>query len=130
MSEDDRQRGESLLKEYFDARMSRGSMRFPSRSWQLTSWDEVNCNPVSYTVEHSYDIQLTRGGYENLMDYLGHCATSSSTKHSGIDTYERELANKRAAERKLREDNPAVKKAYEKYRMLVDLVANGKKIED
>jgi hypothetical protein len=130
MSEDYRQQGESLLKEYFDARISRGSMRLPSVSWRATGWDEVNCNRISHTVEQSHDIQLSRGDYERLMDYLGHCANTSSTTHSSIDTYEREFANKRAVERKMREDNPAVKKAYEKYRMLVDLVANGKKIED
>jgi hypothetical protein len=131
MSDQDRQRGESFLKEYFGARISRGSVRLPASSWRSTGWDEVGYNRVSYTVEQSHDIHLTQGGYEMLMDYLGYNAISDATTgYRTLDTYQREFANNLAVERKIRNDNPAVEKAYEKYRMLVDLVANGKKIED
>lgn len=131
MSEQQRDHGRKLLEEYFNAHISRGKRRFhtshPPDYWNTISDrhfdDFMSVNKIS--VEESFDISLREEDFERLLDLIGYFQA-----HNPNNGYYQELESKLAFERRLRKNNPALQKAYEKYKMLVDIVANGKEIED
>jgi hypothetical protein len=132
MSEAERKRGEHLLKNYFGAKMGRGGRKLYSSSLKqeyspLDLWTNTR-----YEVEESHDLHLTRADYERLTGFLGYDPENKDYYSPGdkLHTYERDVSTALTAERKMREDHPSVQLAYEKYRFLLDMVANGKKIED
>jgi hypothetical protein len=134
MSLEDRIKGEDLLKKYFNATLGHGGRRLAvavmSTHTQLHNSPTGEMGTRRYDAVESYDIHLTRDDYERLIDYLGYESSAQPTFAPRLITYEKELAKNRATERTLREAHPAVEMAYQKYRLLLDMISNGKKIDD
>jgi hypothetical protein len=133
MSKPDRKNGQNFLIKHFDAHIGSGAKRFhtalshefQSMKSQFHPYGSVDpCDHQVY-VEESVDISLRESDYQRLLDLLGHLQ-----QHEYTDSYAKHLDQKLAFERNLRDKHPGVKKAYERYRILLDMVAQGKDIED
>ena len=130
MSDEQRKNGRDFLEKYFNAHVSRGKKKFHS-VYPMDYWNTVSREPlddymnIKSHVEESVDISLREQDFERLLDVLGYFQN-----YNDLSRYYKELESKLAFERKLRNSNPALQKAYEKYTLLVSMVANGKEIED
>lgn len=134
MSERDREQGQKFLTKHFDAHVGRGAKRFHTMvplEFQdieldhLRPGDRIDPYDRQVCVEDSVDISLRESDYQRLLDLLGHWQ-----EREWIDSRTKYLEQRIAFERSLREKHPAIKKAYERYRILLDMVAQGKDIED
>ena len=134
MSERDRESGQKFLTTHFDAHVGRGAKRFHTmvpvefQGIELDRFgpgDRVDPYDREVYVEESVDISLRESDYQRLLDLLGHWQ-----EQERIDPNTKRLEHKLAFERSLRGKHPGIKKAYERYRILLDMVAQGKDIED
>ena len=134
MSERDREQGRDFLTKHFDAHIGRGAKRFHTmvplefQGIELDRFqpgERIDPYDRQVYIEESVDISLRESDYQRLMDLLGHWQ-----ERERIDTNTKRLEQKLAFERSLREKHPGIKKAYERYRILLDMVAQGKDIED
>jgi len=81
--------------------------------------------------EPSIVITLSLSNYERLLSYLGYDPYAGGrTGYGRHDSYFRDLELRLTHERQLREDTPALQKAYEKYQLMLIMVKNGKELED
>lgn len=130
MSEKDRVEGRKFLEKHFNAHIGRGRLRLQTM-YPMDYWLRVAYRPIDpaqeyhYQVEESVDVSMRESDFERLLDILGYFQT-----HNQHDRYFVDLERKLAFERQLREKHPGVKKAYERYRILLDLVSEGRDIEE
>jgi hypothetical protein len=130
MSEQDRTNGRKYLEKHLSAHIGRGNKRFYTTvpvDFRKVTYKEMPFDPYDATVlvEESVDISMRVSDFQRLLDVLGYFQNSGNA-----DFYQRDLQQRLAFERALREKHPALKKVYERYRVLLDMVANGKEIED
>ena len=134
MSERDRTEGYKFLTEYLNAYIGQGAKRFQTMvplDYQDIDFDcfqkgeKVDFSDRKIYTEESIDISLRESDYQRLLDILGYIQ-----HHGNADFYHKDLESKIAFERSLREKYPGIKKAYKNYRVLLDMVAKGKDIED
>lgn len=133
MSSKDRENGHKFLTKHFDACIGRGAKRFhtvlshefQSMKSQFNPYGSVDPYDHQVYVEESVDISLREADYQRLLDLLGHWQ-----EREFVDLSAKQLDQNLAFERSLRDKHPGVKKAYERYRILLDMVAQGKDIED
>jgi len=134
MSERDREEGLDVLTKYFDAHIGRGAKRFHTmllpefQGIELDRFqpgDRIDPYDRQVYVEESVDISLRENDFQRLLDLLGHWQ-----EREWVDSRTKSLEQRVAFERSLREKHPGIKKAYERYRILLDMVAQGKDIED
>jgi hypothetical protein len=133
VSSKDRENGHKFLTKHFDACIGHGAKRFhtalshefQSMKSQFNPYGSVDpCDHQVY-VEESVDISLRESDYQRLLDLLGHWQ-----EREFVDSNTKRFEQNLAFERSLREKHPGIKKAYERYRILLDMVAQGKDIED
>lgn len=133
MSERDRENGHKFLTKHFDAYVGRGAKRFhtalshefQSMKSQFNPYVSIDPYDRQVYVEESVDISLREADYQRLLDLLGHWQ-----EREFVDSHTKQLEQRIAFERSLRDKHPGIKKAYERYRILLDMVAQGKDIED
>jgi hypothetical protein len=129
MSEKDRIEGRKFLEKHFRAQVGKGRLRFnkiyPVEYWSLVSREPFTADSYRIEYEESVDVSLRESDFERLLDILGYFRT-----HNQHDSYYRDLEQKLVFERKMREQHPALKKAYDRYRLLLTMVANGQDIDD
>jgi hypothetical protein len=130
MSEDNRVKGKKYLTEYYNAHIGRGHKRFysmPPTDFKSVSFKDLYVDPHDSRVyvEESVDISMRESDFQRLLDVLGYFQ-----KYGNIDQHRRDIESRVTFERSLREKHPGLKKAYNRYRVLLDMVANGKEIED
>lgn len=135
MSSKDRENGHKFLTKHFDACIGHGAKRFhtalshefQSMKSQFNPYGSVDLYDHQVYVEESVDISLREADYQRLLDLLGNC---QEREFKFVDSHTKRLEQNLAFERSLRDKHPGIKKAYERYRILVDMVAQGKDIED
>lgn len=129
-SVDDRVQGREYLTKYLNARVSRGSRKIATilpiefSSMKVSERQPFgSIDPFDRQVyyEDSVDITMTESDFQRLLDALGYFSYKGNFDH-----YQKDLEMKVAFEKNMRETRPGVKKAYEKYRILLDMVTNGK----
>lgn len=130
MSEGERAKGRKCLTDYYNAHIGRGNKRFYSTTpfdFNLLYSKGLDVDPYDSKVhiEESVDISMRESDFQRLLDTLGYFE-----KYGNVDNHKREIESRAAFERSLREKNPGIKKAYERYRILLDMVAQGKDIND
>lgn len=132
MSERDRQNGKQYLSKSLHAEIGRGKMRYQTMHsmdyWLKQAYKPTD--PISdmhVQIESSVDISMRESDFDHLLEILGRFNTDERVT---ADSYYLELESRLAYERKLRNANPALKLAYQKYKLMLDLVANGNEIED
>jgi hypothetical protein len=133
MSETDRTQGRKYLTEHLNAYIGRGNRRFHSIipleyhhiNLQALKGDVMDPYNRQTFVEESVDISLRESDFQRLLDVLGYFQINGNANFRM-----KELESRVAFERTMREKHPGVKKAYERYRILLDMVAEGKEIED
>lgn len=134
MSEKDRTAGRKFLEKYLNAHISRGNRHFhttiPPKYQSIDPYKffpRVRADPCDSMVyaEESVDISLHESDFQRLLDILGNYETYG---HANYRT--KDLEVRIAFERSLRGKHPGVKKAYDRYRILLDMVAQGQDIED
>ena len=134
MSERDRESGQKFLTTHFDAHIGRGAKRFHTMVplefqgidiHQFNPSDRVDPYDRQVCIEESVDISLRESDYQRLLDLLGHWQ-----EREFVGSYTKRFEQNLAFERSLREKHPGIKKAYERYRILLNIVAQGKDIED
>lgn len=128
MNETSKSDGRQYLEKTLRARINRGRYRFQvtvpvsfeiPRYPSVQEW-ESNINTVT---EESVDISLSERDFQKLLDVL-----SYFEKYNDGSDYTKQIREREAFERSLREKHPALKQAYEKYQLLVNLTADGKNI--
>lgn len=126
MNEPSRPDGRKYLEKTLKAKINRGRYRFRvsvpvsfeiPRYASIQEW-ESNINTV---IEESVDISLTETDFQKLLDVL-----SYFEKYNDGSDYAHYIVERAAFEGSLREKHPALKQAYEKYQLLVNLTADGK----
>ena len=131
MNEPSRPDGRKYLEKMLKAKINRGRYRFRvsvpfdadnfgfeiPRYASIQEW-ESNINTV---IEESVDISLTETDFQKLLDVL-----SYFEKYNDGSDYAHYIVERAAFEGSLREKHPALKQAYEKYQLLVNLTADGK----
>jgi hypothetical protein len=126
MSEQRRKDGLKFLKERVHSQIGKGRLKFhsvvPVKYWAGHGYPDADL-PVHF--EESVDISMREKDFEQLLDILGYFQS-----HGWNDPYYNDMSDNLAFERKLRKKHPALEKAYSRYRILLDLVAEGKEIED
>jgi hypothetical protein len=132
MSEQNRNNGKKFLKEYLHAETGRGKLRYqtayPKDYWINVAYSPMEPDLDTYIrVEQSFDLSMREEDFDRLLEILGRFDTHQRLT---ADDYYRELESRLIFERQLRKQHPALKLAYDKYKLLVDMVANGKEIED
>jgi len=131
MSERDRESGQKFLTTHFDAHIGRGAKRFRTMVplefdiHQFNPGDQIDPYDRQVCIEESVDISLRESDYQRLLDLLGHWQ-----EREFVGSYTKRFEQNLAFERSLREKHPGIKKAYERYRILLNIVAQGKDIED
>lgn len=134
MSNEDRIKGKKFLQENYNAYVGRGKRQFYSTiptEFKNVSYDDIfkdsRSDPFDSQVytEESVDISMREADFQRLLDLLGYFQ-----KHGYVDRYSKDIEYRVAFERRLREKHPGLNKAYERYRLLLEMVANGKEIED
>jgi hypothetical protein len=132
MSEQHRTIGRKYLEKYFDAYIGRGNKRFystvPAEFNKVDFKELYTVDPydAKTVVEESVDISMRENDFQRLLDVLGYFQQNGND----ANYYSRDIQKRVDFERSLREKYPALKKAYERYRTLVAMVANGQEIED
>lgn len=132
MSEQNRKQGKDFLSKNLHAEIGRGNRRYQTVH-SMDYWIRQAYKPTDplsdmhVQIESSVDISMRESDYDRLLEILGRFNTDERVT---ADRYYSELESRLAYERKLRNNNPALKLAYEKYKIMLDLVANGKDIED
>jgi hypothetical protein len=132
MSEQNRKKGKDFLSKTLHAEIGRGNRRYQTMH-SMDYWIRQAYKPTDplsdmhVQIESSVDISMRESDYDRLLEILGRFNTDERVT---ADRYYSELESRLAYERKLRNNNPALKIAYEKYKIMLDLVANGKDIED
>jgi hypothetical protein len=133
MSEQHRTIGREYLEKYFDAYIGRGNKRFystvPAEFNKVDFKELYTVDPYDAKtfIEESVDISMRENNFQRLLDVLGYFQQNGNNNAS---YYIKDIQNRLDFERLLREKYPALKKAYEHYRTLVAMVANGQEIED
>jgi hypothetical protein len=134
MGETDRTQGRKYLTEHLDAYIGRGNRRFHTMIPQeyhymdfpnLKPTDIIDLYDRHVCVEESVDISLRESDFQRLLDVLGYFQINGNANFRM-----KELESRVAFERTMRDRHPGVKKAYERYRILLDMVAEGKDIAD
>lgn len=134
MSEKDRTAGRKFLEKYLNAHISRGNRRFHTTippeyqsmdPYKFFPGDRVDPYDSMVYVEESVDVSLRESDFQRLLDVLGNFENNGDANYRTKD-----LEVRIAFERSLREKHPGVKKAYDRYRILLDMVAQGQDIED
>ena len=134
MSERNREQGRKFLTTHFDAHVGRGAKRFHTMvplEFQGIELDRfqpgqrIDPYDSQVYIEESVDISLRESDYQRLLDLLGHWQ-----EREFVDSNTKRFEQNLAFERSLRKKHPGIKKAYERYRILLDMVAQGKDIED
>lgn len=132
MTQHNRDRGKNFLHKSLRADISRGRMRYQTM-FSMDYWLKQAYKPadplsdIHVQVEPSVDISMRESDYDRLLEILGRF---DEDERVTANKYYFDLENRLTYERNLRKNNPALKLAYEKYRLMLDLVANGKDIED
>jgi hypothetical protein len=127
----DREDGVHFLKNVLRAQIGRGSRKFReavAEDHYLGKYNFMDQDLVLrsyYKTSDSVDIYLQDHDFERLTDILGHFH-----KNSNINEYYQDIARRVDVERTLRTQYPALQKAYEKYEIVLRMVANGQSIED
>lgn len=136
MSEKERIAGREYLEKYFNAHIGRGSRRYHTavpheyrsmNPYEFFPGDRVDPHDSMVYIEESVDVSMRESDFQRLLDYIGYLQDQG---YSSRDRYNKDIEQRVAFERILREKHPGVKKAYERYRILLDMVAQGKDIED
>lgn len=133
MSEKDRTEGHKYLTKHLNAYIGRGAKRFHTMipaefqdiQTQFQPYGSIDPYDRQVRVEESVDISMRESDYQRLLDVLGYIQ-----HHGNADFYKQDLEERVAFERSLRDKHPGIKKAYERYRILLEMVAQGKEIED
>lgn len=133
MSDQNREKGHKFLTTHFDAHVGRGAKRFhtalshefQTMKSQYNPYGSIDPYDHQVYIEESVDISLRESDFQRLLDLLGHCQ-----EREFVDSHTKRLEQRIAFERSLRDKHPSIKKAYERYRILLDMVAQGKDIED
>lgn len=120
MNENRKKIGEKFLKESFGAMISSGRYRFQkSIPYQITLHNDL----VDFEIhrEPSVDISLSSDDYNRLIDMLGFFNDSNFAAQ--IDFYYREIIEQLQDEKRLRDQNPTLQKAYDQYQMILAMLA-------
>ena len=133
MNKTDREKGRKFLEKRFSTKASRGKFMY-SKVYSLDYWTfqgykptEISPEKMQVIKEPSVDLSMTEEDFDQLTDFLGHfCSRGFST----IDQYLIDRDNRLSNERTLRKNHPALEKAYQKYKLMLDMVRDGKDIED
>jgi len=130
MSQKERDEGRRILEEKFKAKISPSNHKF-YRMQPVYNYDRYK-SPGLADYESSYqevvvgvDITLEEASFE----YLCSCLSYQQSGRDRFKPYDHEMWDRLQSERDLRARHPGLQKAYDKYRILLDLVANGKEIE-
>lgn len=132
MSERDRSNGKNFLHKNLRAEIGRGKMRFQT-VYSMDYWIRQAYKPTDPAldmhvhVEPSVDISMRESDFDRLLEILGRF---NEDERVTADWYYKSLEETLTFERNLRKNNPALNLAYEKYKVLLALVANGKDTED
>lgn len=113
---DKKEVGKSFLKDKLRAETSRGARSYyaPFDRDTLVYHDPTTIfDRYEFKRTQSYDISMDERQYEELLEILG-------SHH-----YPRILEQREEYERHMRAQYPAVQKAYEQYRLLLDMVNDG-----
>lgn len=86
-------------------------------------FDDYLSAPMYYETETLYTIQIPESRLEDLVDF--HNRVEDSIKYTGSMDMFNHFLQKQNDEKMFREKHPAVKKAYEQYRMLYKLAQSG-----
>jgi len=128
MAEFRRSAGEQFLTKTLRAQISEGNTRFHTMATHnYYEVDFMSRDPYDHQVivEQSVEINMRRADYEKLLELMGYFE-----EHHNFEGFTRDMQENLAFERKMRELHPGLQKAYNKYRTLLELVANGTPIED
>lgn len=112
-----REKGEDFLINELCATTGRGNRTYNNMRVPMP-------NPVLLS-EPSVDISMRASDYDRLLEVLADWDDGSAKKQ-----YYLALSSRLAYERVLRNTHPALKNAYEKYEIMLDLLANGREMKD
>lgn len=87
------------------------------RDYSMIDGDGISIDPIWMMTEKMFTIEITESDLDRLGDHLNYF-------HQARNPYERQEMEEREAY--IRKKNPAVKKAWENYKMLLKLAAEGK----
>ena len=130
MNNQNKTQGLEYLKKHLHAQIGRGNRRFYNHvpfDYRAANARQVTDNAYNSHIyaEESVDISMRESDFDHLLEAMGHYRQNRT-----VDFYIRDQHEKLAFERKLRKKYPALEKAYERYRILLDMIAEGKDIPD
>jgi hypothetical protein len=132
VSKTNREKGREFLEKKFSAKISRGKFMYsnvyPLDYWKFQAYKPTDISPEKMQVikEPSVDISMTEEDFNQLIDYIGYGFSTGLS----VEGYYLDIASRLSNERTLRKNHPALEKAYQKYKLLLDMVREGKDIED
>ena len=118
--------GEAILKKRFSAHVVPSHRAYhtavPQKYWNNYPNDPFSSSAINVQREQGIEVNLSESSYEDL------CLAVRSMAFHPLHSWEREYIQELEFEAKVRDDNPGVKKAYDNYRLLMELVANGRRL--
>lgn len=133
MTTENKDIGKKYLED-MGAKIGRGAVKFHSMPIFEASYRPYETPMNSYvSTEYSVDISVREKDYERILDIIGYGLSGNSTRQftGGPDhSYYKDVVDRLDAEKAIRRQHPGIQKAYDKYRTLLSLVANGQQIEE
>jgi len=114
--------GQDILQERFGAIIQPSHRTYhtavPQDYWQTQTPGSL-ISPINYQTSNGVEITLSESNFTDL------CYSIESLVFHPRHSWESEYIKKLEFEAKIRDNNPAVMKAYNNYKILMVLVANG-----
>jgi hypothetical protein len=117
---------DNIFKKRYNAQIDSSSRKFVKQMEYYRFGDEQS--PTAYNVEYGVEISMSRDDFEELfrdilkVDYIDEHARKIDTEYAVMRQQEQ-------YEQQLRDANPALNTAYDKYKLILDMVSgrnNGK----
>jgi len=114
-------RGKSILEKQYRASLDRSRRRYYTEIQEYGFLGGIN-TPIETKTEFGYEITLSERDFLNLCDDICKLENLRQLERRIDEQYNRMLSDSRA-EQRLREANPSLQKAYEKYKLMLDMVS-------
>lgn len=112
-----------LLKNRYDAQIDTSSRRFVKRvtHYSITNYKD-DYGSMHHDVEYGVEIAMSRDSFQDLYQDLSKLEHLSESVRR-IDLEYASLTASKQREQQLRDSNPALQKAYDKYKLILDMVS-------
>lgn len=129
MSEQERTAGRNILKDRYNAKISQSQQRAYRASMDYEYSYSIDGTVSAHRARTITCVDITMD--QEHFDYF--CQTLGwlhGNNNRDMVRYDNEVLLRLQHEKQLRKDHPALQIAYDKYRLMLDMVANGKDIEE